>query len=210
MDAHFWHQRWSNKQIGFHEGEPNAMLVSNFKHLSLGLGQRVFVPLCGKTLDIQWLLHQEIQVVAVELSELAIEELFYELDVTPTVSELGLLKHYQAKNIDVFVGDFFELTQETVGSVDAVFDRAALVALPLEMRDDYTKHLRQITKNAPQLLITFVYDQALMEGPPFSITSDEVKRHYSADFQIKNLQNLPLTGGFKHVSDVKESIWLLK
>ncbi|MGH1427637.1 MAG: thiopurine S-methyltransferase [Arenicella sp.] len=210
MDAHFWHQRWSNKQIGFHEGEPNAMLVSNFKHLSLGLGQRVFVPLCGKTLDIQWLLHQEIQVVAVELSELAIEELFHELDVTPTVSELGLLKHYQAKNIDVFVGDFFELTQETVGSVDAVFDRAALVALPLEMRDDYTKHLRQITKNAPQLLITFVYDQALMEGPPFSITSDEVKRHYSADFQIKNLQNLPLTGGFKHVSDVKESIWLLK
>ena len=210
MDANFWHQRWSDNKIGFHEGEANELFVSHFKRLSLLKANRVFVPLCGKTKDIEWLLNQGFRVVGVELSELAIDQLFIELGIAPIIHDSGSFKHFSAKNIDIFVGDFFALSKEILGEVDAVFDRAALVALPEEMRKNYTKLLTQITQKAPQLLITFVYEQSLMDGPPFSIQNNEVKRHYAENYDIEMLQSLVLEGGFKHVTDVKESIWLLK
>jgi thiopurine S-methyltransferase len=79
MDANFWHQRWGKNEISFHEGEANAMLVDKFQVLSLPKNSRVFVPLCGKTRDIAWLLSQGHRVVGVELSKVAIEQLFTDL-----------------------------------------------------------------------------------------------------------------------------------
>ena len=97
--------------------------------------------------------------LSAELSEVAIQQLFEELDIEPAVTDLGDMKCYSADRIDIFVGDIFKLTQALLGPVDAVFDRAALVALPAEMRAAYAPHIVEITGNAPQLLITFEYDQ---------------------------------------------------
>src|SRR5690606_14666706 len=126
-----------------------------FKELSIAKGSRVFVPLCGKTLDIAWLLSNGYQIAGAELSELAIHQLFAALGIEPKITELGEVKHYSATDIDIFVGDIFNLIGDVLGSVDAVFDRAALVALPDDMRIRYAKHITDITGNAPQLLITY-------------------------------------------------------
>jgi len=209
MEHSFWHDRWESGRIGFHEREPNPLLVTQFPDLSVPENGRIFVPLCGKTLDIAWLLSKGHRVVGAELSELAIQQLFEDLGVEPAISDLGVLKHYRADSIDIFVGDVFDLTASVLGAVDAIFDRAAFVALPEHMRSAYAPHIADITGNAPQLLITFEYDPSQLEGPPFSIPSDEVVQRYGDRYDISTLATDKVTGGFKGL-DVKEHVWLLK
>lgn len=210
MDANFWHQKWRKNNIAFHESEANPLLVKYFKDLSLAKGSRVFVPLCGKTLDISWLLSNGYRVAGAELSQIAVEQLFVELDMDQKISEAGELKRYSAKNIDIFVGDIFALSSEILGLVDAIYDRAALVALSKKMRYRYTRHLTEITDKAPQLLICYEYDQSLMDGPPFSINNEEVNKHYGDRYDLTLMASAIVPGGLKGKCAAKENAWLIK
>ncbi len=210
MDTNFWFQRWKENRIAFHKSEVNPALAKHFKALSLVKGNRIFVPLCGKTLDIAWLLSHGYRVAGAEWIEMAIEQLFLELEVAPDISETKSMKCYTAKDIDIFVGNIFDVSSEMLGPVDAVYDRAALVALPKEMRNRYTKHLVTITDQAPQLLLTYDYDQTLMEGPPFSIGSDEVNQHYRESYDISLVESNAVPGGLKGKCEAQEKIWLLR
>ena len=109
MEADFWHQKWEKDEIGFHRSETNPFLVAHFDKLDLAEGSRVFLPLCGKTRDFAWLLASGYRVVGAELSEIAIQCLFKDLRVEPTISRLDQLSHYSAKNIDIFVGNIFNM-----------------------------------------------------------------------------------------------------
>ncbi|MCP4178899.1 MAG: thiopurine S-methyltransferase [bacterium] len=209
MDVNFWLQRWERNEIGFHEKVTNPLLVEYFKELALDKYSRIFLPLCGKTLDIAWLLSEGYRVIGVELSKTAIEQLFAELGVEPNISKAGNVDHYSAKNIDIFVGDFFELSSKALGIVDAIFDRAALVALPEEIRQKYKTHLLEITSAAPQLLFSYEYDQSLMDGPPFSVSSDEVKRYYMNNYKLNLLKKINISGSIKGKCAAIESVWLL-
>lgn len=208
MEHGFWHDRWQSGRIGFHEDEPNPLLTSHFSALSVPENGRVFVPLCGKTLDIGWLLAQGHRVAGAELSELAIRQLFEELGVEPVITDLGNLKRYSADSIDIFVGDIFDLTAGMLGPVDAVFDRAALVALPEDMRTRYASHIASLTGNAPQLLICFDYEQSRMDGPPFAIGREQVARLYGERYDITALAREDVAGGMKGVA-ATETVWLL-
>lgn len=210
MDASFWHERWELGEIAFHEGQANNQLVNHFKMLRLVPGSRVFVPLCGKTKDIAWLLTQGYQVVGVELSELAISELFEDLGVKPTISSDGELTHYHSENIDIFAGDIFLLTAERLKAVDAVYDRAALVALPQDMRAQYTSHLISVTAAAPQLMICYEYDQRVIPGPPFSIDRREVEEHYASRYTLSLIESSDVPGGLKGKVAATEMVWVLQ
>lgn len=208
MEHDFWHDRWESGRIGFHESSPNPLLVKHFPALTVPQNGRVFVPLCGKTLDIGWLLSRGLRVAGAELSGLAIRQLFEELGVEPTISEKGGLKHFSAPDIDIFVGDIFDLSPALLGPVDAVFDRAALVALPSEVRAAYAPHLADITGQASQLLVTFEYDQSRLDGPPFAIGGEEVTRLYGERYAITALAREDVAGGMKGVA-AAETVWLL-
>ncbi|WP_323844990.1 thiopurine S-methyltransferase [Microbulbifer magnicolonia] len=210
MDADFWHRKWAENDIGFHAGAANALLVKYFNAVCPKQNSRVFLPLCGKTLDIGWLLASGYRVVGAELSRLAIEQLFEELGVAPKISQSDKALHYSAEAIDIFVGDIFELSRDMLGRVDAIYDRAALVALPEAMRTRYTAHLMQITSSAPQLLITFEYDQSLQAGPPFSISGAEVERHYGGHYQLTLAESQQVPGGLKGKCAATENAWLLQ
>ena len=209
MDTDFWLNRWKNNDIGFHNSEAHPLLIRYFSALSLAAGSRVFLPLCGKTRDIGWLLAKSYRVAGAELSERAVEQLFAELAVTPKILEANELRHYQAPNIDIFVGDLFQLSDEMLGPVDAIYDRAALVALPEEMRQRYTAHLMEITDSAPQLLIAYEYDQQLMDGPPFSISPEEVGRHYGNSYDVALLASNEVTRRLKEKCAAIENVWRL-
>ncbi|WP_162653926.1 thiopurine S-methyltransferase [Lentilitoribacter sp. Alg239-R112] len=187
MKADFWHDRWKTRNIRFHKPEANPTLIEHFDTLELVDNARIFLPLCGKTLDIAWLLSSGYQVVGAELSEIAIIELFDELGITPKITDIDSFKLYSAENIDIFVGDIFDLTPPMLGHVDAVYDRAALVALPADVRSSYAKHLTQITNNAQQLLLTLEYDQSVRNGPPFSVPQTKVETHYRSIFIVNVL-----------------------
>ncbi|MGO4892659.1 thiopurine S-methyltransferase [Flavobacterium sp. W21_SRS_FM6] len=209
MQADFWHERWAKGEIGFHEQDINPLLIAHFPTLSLRKGQRVFVPLCGKTHDISWLLAQGYNVVGAELSEQATIALFESLHIQAEVTAKDGFLLYQAANIDIFVGDIFSLTQALIGQVDGVYDRAALVALPLTMRIRYSQHLINVTDGATQLLICFDYEQSSMQGPPFSVTAAEVTRHYADKYKIESLYSESLAGGLKGRVAALQQVWRL-
>ncbi len=210
MKAEFWHQLWEDNQLGFHEQDGNQYLKKNIPSLNLENEARVFIPLCGKTHDIQWLLSLGLYVVGAELSELAIIDLFKALNLKPIVSDVSGFKKYSAERIEIFVGDVFALNESLMGSVSAVYDRAALVALPEDMRVKYSKLLIDITNCAQQLLITFEYDQNEMAGPPFSISPEEINDHYYEAYHIQELSSELMSEGLKGVCPAKEVVWHLR
>jgi len=209
MEASFWLNRWQTNQTGWHERAVNPLLTTHFPSLNVPPGGRVFVPLCGKSLDLGWLLSRGYAVAGAELSELAVTQLFAELGIEPSISDIGKLRLFHGEKIDIFVGDIFDLSREILGPVDAVYDRAALVALPETMRPRYTAHLKAITGMAPQLVIGYEYDQTVVAGPPFSVTSDVLRRHYSGDYTLKLLARDEVPGGLKGKCPATEHIWRL-
>jgi thiopurine S-methyltransferase len=210
MDASFWHAKWERGEIGFHNSEANPALIRCYDHLGLEQGQRVFLPLCGKTLDIAWLLDKGLRVVGAELSEKAIQGLFHELGVEPDIRQVGSLLLYQAEALDIFVGDIFDLSADVLGAVDAIYDRAALVALPPALRQQYTVHLRTITATARQLVICYEYDQAQRNGPPFSVASEEVHQHYDDYYRLSLLETQDVAGVMKNRLTAHETVWALQ
>ena len=210
MEHEFWHNKWKANEIGFHEDETNAFLIGNLQSLALNPGTTILVPLCGKTLDIAYLLSSGHKVVAAELNESAVIQLFENMKVSPDVSDMGNLKQYQAQNLSVFVGDIFEVTEELVGSVDAIYDRAALIALPDAMRRRYAQHLMAITHKAPQLLVAIEYDQTQHNGPPFAIGEDLVRELYAEDYTCELLERQAMPDGLKGKCEAWEAIWALR
>ena len=210
MEHEFWHNKWKANEIGFHRAEPNSNLTEHLPKLNLKPGAKIFVPLCGKTLDIGYLLGCGFDVVAVELHENAVAQLFEELGVTPEVSDVGDLKKYRSDKVTVYAGDFFELGPEHLGAVDAIYDRAALVALPEAMRQRYAARLPELTSKAPQLLVTFDYDQSQYDGPPFSIPESAVLSLYDATYDCACQFRQQLPEGLKGQTEAWESVWLLR
>jgi thiopurine S-methyltransferase len=214
MDASFWKQRWENNDISFHRTEANPMLVKHFEALAgvmgAAAGRRMFLPLCGKSLDIGWLLARGYRVAGAELSRMAIEQLFAGLGVEPRIAKTGSLEHFSADGIDIFVGDIFELTAEKLGAVDGIYDRGALVALPETMRRRYSAHLMEMTRQAPQLLIAYDYDQSLRDGPPFAINEAELNRLYGGRYELSLLGSVKASGPTMGNYPAHERAWLLK
>ncbi len=209
MDRQFWHDRWRENRIGFHEGRANELMTRHIATVCPTPGARIFVPLCGKSRDIGWLLSRGYHVVGVELSGTAIDQLFDELGVTPEIIDLGAFKSYRAEGIEIFVGDIFDLDAARLGPVDASYDRAALVALPNGMRQRYAIHLAEITCNAPILQINFEYDQTLMDGPPFSIPAEMLQALHGARYTIAQLEARPVEGNLKGIVLATEAAWHL-
>ncbi len=188
MKHDFWHERWEKQEIGFHLSKTNPALTSHWQTIPVDLGERVLVPLCGKSVDILWLLRQGYQVVGVELSEVALDALVESIEETFSLAvdkqQVGDLILYRAAGILLICGDWFSLTSFETGPIDAVYDRAALVAMPEAMRADYANQLLTISQNAPQLLVTFEYDQNEMAGPPFSVDESQVAEFYAGTMNI--------------------------
>ncbi|WP_150582862.1 thiopurine S-methyltransferase [Pseudomonas fluorescens] len=190
MQPEFWHKRWQSNQIGFHLPEVNPYLQRFWPQLTLEEGARVLVPLCGKSLDLLWLAHQGHEVLGIELSEKAVEDFFSEHHFDPNVSEQGPFKVYRAGSIELWCGDFFELTAGDVADCTALYDRAALIALPPAMRQQYAAHLNRIMpRESLGLLITLDYDQSQLDGPPFAVLDDEVQGLFAGFWSLKILED---------------------
>ncbi|MCB1041992.1 MAG: thiopurine S-methyltransferase [Acidobacteria bacterium] len=209
MEHEFWFERWRENRLGFDQANPNPLLVNHFGRLAVPAPGRVFVPMCGKTIDIAWLLEKGYRVVGSELVPSAIEQLIEILGLKPQITAMGDVVRYACEDLDLFAGDIFCLQKTLVGPIDATYDRAALVALPQAIRKKYAEHLVALTGRAPQLLISFDYDQSEMAGPPFSVTSAEINSLYGERYNLKLIDRVPVPGGLKGICDADECVWLL-
>lgn len=196
MHEAFWQDRWARSQIGFHQDKVNGYLRRHWSRLGLPEDAAVLVPLCGKSLDLAWLAEQGHTVIGVELAERAVQDFFAERDVQPQVAQQGAFKVYQADMLRILCGDFFALTREDVADCQAFYDRAALIALPPPMRERYAAHLQAILPPACQgLLVTLVYDQQRMDGPPFSVADAEVEQRFTPDWVAREVERKDVLSG---------------
>ena len=196
MEIDFWIERWANNQTGFHQQKVNPYLKYFYGEKGPAAEQRqnlkVFVPLCGKSKDMLWLSQNAYKVFAVECSDRAVKDFFEENALNYKRAEKDQHAFYQSSDlasvIEVFQGDFFKLQQDDLADITDIFDRASLVALPVEMRQQYAEKMAEIQKAGTRtLLVTLTFDSAEMTGPPFSVTEDEVKALYSENFSVQKL-----------------------
>jgi thiopurine S-methyltransferase len=191
MEPDFWHERWTSNRTGFHQASVNAHLERHWHSLGLAPGSRILVPLCGKSLDMIWLRGQGHRIAGIELSQLAVADFFRENGLAPTIRQGHGYSCWSAEGIDLFCGDFFMLRAAGLGRIDGCYDRAALVALPAGMRAKYAGALLELMPPlAPALLVTLEYNQAEMEGPPFSVSQLEVRQLFGAQCHIEHLDSL--------------------
>lgn len=189
MNPDFWHQRWREGHIGFHQDAPTPLLLKHWYALQLPASAQVFVPLAGKSHDMAWLAAQGHRVLGVELSQAAVEAFFAEHGLQPQRHDSRHGIHYSAANIELICGDVFALDEAALAGCAAVFDRAALIALPAQMRQRYVDELyARLPAGCRGLLITLEYPQAQKAGPPFSVEEDEIRASYTRDWQVTTLE----------------------
>lgn len=188
MEPAFWHKRWADNQIGFHQARVNPYLQTYWPALGLAQGSRVLVPLCGKSLDLAWLAGQGHRVLGVELSRRAVEDFFSEHGLTPQVIQQGAFEVWRSGDVELWCGDFFALQAQDVSDCVGLYDRAAVIALPPAMRERYLALLSTLLLPACKgLLVTLDYDQSRLDGPPFSVADDEVRTGFSS-WQVDTLE----------------------
>ena len=214
-DRDGWIARWREGRIQFHVDKVNPILGRYVDRLLPEEFGRVFVPLCGKSLDLCWLIEQGHEVVGVELVEKAVEDLFNGIGGSPTISPQGEFQSWQSNGLEVLVGDLFELDANVSGKFDAIWDRAAFVALRPSDRDRYAPHLQEFLRpNGRILLCTISYDGSKMEGPPFSVSANEVHRHFGNSWSVEKLEesiNADPNQCFTEngIDRVLEEVWLI-
>jgi len=224
MEHSFWHQRWEENRIGFHLPETNTHLKKYISSLELNVADKVFVPLCGKTLDLLYLKELGLQILGNELSSIAVNDFFNENNLAFTTqliqnndnrSQKSKLLSYRSEGIEIINGDFFALNKIQLEGIDAIYDRASMVALPAPQRREYIDFLlKVIPQKIKILLITLEYDQKLKQGPPFSVTEEEIKNFYNNDFSVELLdtQETPMKqrGEISKQLMMQEKIYLIQ
>lgn len=196
MEIDFWLERWSKNEIGFHQQEMNPYLAYFYGDKGPSAEQReklkVFVPLCGKSRDMLWLSQNGYKVFGVECSERAVKDFFEENALSYKYAEKDEHAFYQSGEqnsvIEIFQGDFFSLQKDDLDNITDIYDRASLVALPIDMRKQYADKMAELQNPGIRtLLVTLTYDQSEMNGPPFSVSEDNVNELYSDCFSIEKL-----------------------
>jgi thiopurine S-methyltransferase len=193
MDNSFWHNKWTQGEIGFHQQAFHPLLTAFFHQVNARANSTVFVPLCGKSLDMLWLRGEGHPVLGVELSPLAVAAFFADNGLVPSQRQDGDFQRFSCDGIDLLCGDFFRLTPQQLAHVGAVYDRAALVALPAEMRADYARHLLAILPaGTPMLIVTFDYPQHEKAGPPFSVSGNEINALFGDRYDVTLVKSFDL------------------
>lgn len=192
MEANFWHQRWQNNELGFQLEQAHPLLCQLLPKF-LKQHTKVFVPLCGKSPDISYLARY-LSVVGAELSTIACQDFFNEQQLNVTCSAYGSFNRYHAANIEIWQGDYFQLHPEHVEGCRFVYDRAAIIALPPEMRQRYVAKLRQLLPAKTELLLISVeYPEHEKAGPPFNLDYAQINRLFHTE-EVSLLAELDQTG----------------
>ena len=185
-----WLHFWESNETNWHSDTITQELVEYFELFELEPEDKVFVPLCGKSLDMLYIMNQGFSVVGVEISEIGVRQFFRENDLTYKITRVDDFDLYSYENLEIYCGDFFSLTSKHLNNVKAVFDSKSLIALEPDLRQKYVKYLNDIISvGARILLVTLQYPQHQMSGPPFSVDKSEVESLFSMTFESRELRS---------------------
>jgi thiopurine S-methyltransferase len=184
-DNHLWLQSWRDEQTDFHQEKVNPLLIRFWPKLKLTPGCKIFVPLCGKSLDMIWLANQGHNVIGVELSPIAVQAFFQENGLKPVKQTKGKFTLWKHGRISILCGDYFSLTRGDLGNIDTVYDRASLTALPEQTRKQYVAQLKSILPRTAEIFLLTTEDAEEGETLQHAIgVDDEINALYSKEFDI--------------------------
>ncbi len=191
MKYSFWLQKWEKNEIGFHQADVHELLRHYWpsEKIQRRLPEKlcVFVPLCGKSLDMLWLWQQGCHVYGNELSEIAVQAFFNENELSFTVQAESSGKIYKHHKLQIYQRDFWSLHTKNLQDINIIYDRAALIALPDTMRQHYVQHLQYLVPQAAIFLISIEYEVGLFTGPPFCVSETEIRNLYANHYTITKL-----------------------
>lgn len=191
MGKKFWLDRWESGETPFNLTEVHPDLIEYFPQLKAKQSATVLVPLCGKSIDMIWLLKQGCHVIGVELSPIAVESFFKDQRIQYEKTKWGEFHAYKSDHIDILCGDFFSLNTVDLPTIDVIYDRAALIALPQKLRQKYADILIHVSNTATKMLLKTLESDDIAEGPPYPVNEAEVQSLYGEVFRIKRLKETP-------------------
>lgn len=214
MEDNYWINKWQTKDIAFHEQNINADLIAYIDKLNLKPGDSIFVPLCGKTKDMLWLAEKGFHVIGVELSPIACNDFFVELNITPHITKQSKFTKYQHKNIELLCGDLFNLTSADLPVIHAVYDCKALIALPSDLRNKYIDHIVNCVGEKIRILLLTRESSCQVKPPPFPVSKAEVDLLYGAYFDVQLLKCTSITDISERLvkkgyTEMTESVYLI-
>lgn len=209
MGPDYWKKAWREGRTRFHQKDVNHRLRSFFPRLNLKAGDDLFVPLCGKSLDMLWARDQGVHVIGVEVSHEAVEAFFDENNLERTTGRSKSHVVHRANGITIYEGDYYRIGSSLTRSVKGVYDRAAHIALPPDERIRYARRMAQlIPPGARMLLLTIEHAGTDSPGPPFSIPLDEVESLYGSAFDVECLVDEDILSQSRMFQDRRASMLL--
>lgn len=214
MEKNYWLNKWQTKDTAFHEKNINADLIAYVDKLNLKPGDCILVPLCGKTKDMLWLAEKGFHVIGVELSPIACNDFFAELNIKPNVTKQSEFTKYQYNNIELFCGDLFNLTSSDLPIIHAAYDCKALIALPPDLRKKYLDHIVDCTGTKIRILLLTIETSSQVQSPPFPVSKTEVDLLYGSYFDVQLLKCISITDIPEHLvkkgyTEMTESVYLI-
>ena len=215
MKHTFWHDRWESDRIGFHQETINPYLNEYVSHLEKSASRCIFVPLCGKTKDMLWLAEKGFNVIGVEISEKAIISFFSENNIEYSTKEESNIRCFYSKNITIYKADIFDLEPRHMKNSDCFYDRAALIALPKNTRNNYVQQIKALTGNSSiGLLVSIEYLPTQSDFPPFCIKQEEITDLFSANFTVEKLMEQDILDASpkaieRGLTEIKEVVYSL-
>jgi thiopurine S-methyltransferase len=137
------------------------------------------------------------KVFGAELSEIACDDFFTENNISFTKEN----NIYISNKIELHSGDYIKsFLAIKKHKIHAFYDRASLIALPKNMREEYVRNQSEILQpNSKGLLITLEYEQEnTSQRPPFSIQKPEIDMLYGKYFSVEKLETIPANSPYKN------------
>jgi len=189
MTKQYWLDKWQHNDIKFNQDDVNVYLQRYYSRFNLSKSELIFVPLCGKSIDMLWLMNKGHHVVGVELSSVACKAFFEDNHLAYQVKTRGSFITYFNDSITLYCGDFFELMPGLMGNIKSVYDRGAFIAFPPDMRGQYVAQLASLIAVGGKIIMnTIEYDERREEGPPYSASFKNIAQLYQSSFHINQLE----------------------
>ncbi len=217
MGIEFWLNRWKEGRVPFHHQTVQDDLIQFWPSVAEHQPRNILVPLCGKSLDMRWLQEQGLFVTGVDLSEIAIKSFISEQQLQVNTWQSDDIICFENNEYKLLAADIFKMDKKLITVQDAIYDRAALIALPEKLRAAYVECCLQWLKPGGIVLLkTLNYDQTQMEGPPYAVSPEEVYQLFQHCQSIVPLMRRgcqPTDSDSLHqrgISFYEDQIWLIK
>ncbi|XP_071963090.1 thiopurine S-methyltransferase-like isoform X2 [Antedon mediterranea] len=165
LSTEYWMSSWKAGDIVFHNDFIYPMLQKHAEKLFDNQSNcRVFVPLCGKSLDMKWFADLGHSVVGVDVSEVGILSFFEDQGieyVKESVPEIQGATRYKSKDgkITIYKANLFSMKKDIIGDFDCIWDNGSLVAINKQDRQKYVSTLTSLMADSCRyLLIALDFD----------------------------------------------------